>query len=106
MNRHTATQVIDYRNRYGKTRPATITAEGAPGGVYIDVSFDGSKPVEVINVWDYRAGVSGFTDAAQLPEILAEWIKDQDNEEREHLEPDDRPDDRAWVLNYLENARF
>jgi hypothetical protein len=72
------------------------------GGPYIELTFGrlDFKPTEVINVWDYDAGVSTVAEddsAAVLTEVLA-WIAS-------HEAPGD---DQwpTWYEDYIENARY
>jgi|GEM_PF-3179356 len=47
------------------------------GDVYIDVSFNGQPPMEVINVYDYAKGkpVIRYTPTA-VEETLKEWLSE------------------------------
>ena len=47
------------------------------GGAYIDVSFNGQPPMEVINVYDYAKGrpVIRYTPTA-VEETLKEWLSE------------------------------
>jgi len=57
----------------------TIEGSAIAGGAYVDLTFNGGPPVEVINVWDYDAGRSEFAGGDRaLGLIIAEWIRQQD----------------------------
>lgn len=67
-----------------------------PGGAYVDLTFIGPNPSEVINVYDYRMGEYDLRvhTPKGLREIVREWAKVQDEEWPE------------WYEVYVENSRF
>lgn len=85
------------------TRAVTVSADRGrkiikaewPGGAYVDLSFGGYSPSEVINVYDYATGTydKRVHSPAGLRAIVREWINTQDEEWPE------------WYAGYVDNAR-
>jgi len=87
----------------GIKRRTHITATHK-GGSYIDLSFGGAHPSEVINVWDHQAGKSRLTGKrGEVKAILTEWIKDEDDYERSYQDEGDKFN-RNWLRLYVENS--
>ena len=112
-----ASIALDYATPAGREL-VSIQGERA-SAAYIDLRFGGRRPIEVINIWDYRADRSTVdnTDAAVYAAVKA-WADDQDAEEldyrlADYTDPDDRNEiraqwaaapERAWLFTYVANS--
>lgn len=91
---------------------ATVRRDGEPvgrilaeyrGGAYVDLTFTTSlqghipsRPIEVINVWNYERNVSRIRETnADVSDTLKAWIGDM-NEDAEWA---------TWFEDYVRNAR-
>lgn len=54
----------------------TIRFDGGKGYVYIDVSYDGCQPIDVINCYDYEHGISELFDRAAFMRAVREYAAD------------------------------
>ena len=69
-----------------KTAYRTVKIDGYPvhinavweGGMYIDLQWSNGNTLEVINVFDYRAGK--IKDDVNVSRELTEWLKEQDHD--------------------------
>jgi hypothetical protein len=65
------------------------------GGPYIDLTFYGKQATEVINVWDYRKGISTCERKPEAIEAkVRAWIATIESEGWTH-----------WHRDYIRNAR-
>lgn len=54
----------------------TIRFDGGKGYHYIDVSYDGNAPIDVVNCYDYATGRSEQTDRAAFLRDVREYVAD------------------------------
>lgn len=82
-------QVRPYVGSHGSIRP------DYHGGAYIELTFAGRTPTEVINVWDYAASRSTCEDTPDAVEArVREWIASNESEGW-----------TTWHADYIRNAQ-
>ena len=54
----------------------TVRFTGQKNGCYIDVSYDGAPPIDVINMYDYAEGRSTMSDRAAFMVAVREYVRE------------------------------